>query len=505
MSNFTQSVGSLAALPAPAAEAGLVSTEFSGLPRFTQFANDKSGSTAIMFGLMLAPLMMIIGMSVDYSRALSVRNQTQAALDASALAAARAAQMNPTTATASALSAATNYFNSAKPGAIVSTNLVVDPPANSGTTFKVTATNWIRTPFIGIGQRFINKAVEPGAPAGCDTNGSACVKLVNTATAVLQQGSQDSLEVAMMLDITGSMKDFDANSVRKITSMKLAASDAVDILVWNDQSVRTSKVSIVPFAQDVRLPTAAAFTAAAGSLPAEISANYYDRWGNSQTGNFRPTNQNCVVERTGPQKYTDAAPGVGAYSMVERVLHAQGVSTNCNVPAAAAIQPLTNDKTALHAKIDGLDWSGGTAGQIGTAWAWYTLSPNFNALWDVANRPQPYGTVKLKKVMILMTDGDYNTEYDANGINTDTTHASPANGDGSQNQAGSLCTAIKNKDIVVYTIGFLVSANAETFLKDCSTHTGTTYDHYYPASDSDSIRAAFRDIALKLSNARLIN
>ena len=68
-----------------------------------------------------------------------------------------------------------------------------------------------------------------------------------------------------MLDITGSMQG------QKLTDLKSAAGDAIDILIWADQSKYTSKVAITPFAQDVRLPTAAAFQVATGTAAANAA------------------------------------------------------------------------------------------------------------------------------------------------------------------------------------------------------------------------------------------
>ena len=62
-----------------------------------------------------------------------------------------------------------------------------------------------------------------------------------------------------------------------------------------------------------------------------------------------------------------------------------------------------------------------------------------------------------------MTDGEYNTEYTANGIKTGaaTPAIDAANGT-STAQAKALCTAMKAKpDIdIVYTVGFDVGDNA---------------------------------------------
>ena len=61
----------------------------------------------------------------------------------------------------------------------------------------------------------------------------------------------------------------------------------------------------------------------------------------------------------------------------------------------------------------------------------------------------------------------------------------------SQAQAGSLCTAIKNAKIEVYTVGFEVSSAAKSFLASCATDAS----HYYDATTEVALEAAFRDIA----------
>ena len=59
------------------------------------------------------------------------------------------------------------------------------------------------------------------------------------------------------------------------------------------------------------------------------------------------------------------------------------------------------------------------------------------------------------KIAILMTDGEYNTQYDVNGINTDRTPGAGAAANGtSATQAKALCTGMKAKGIEVYTVGF---------------------------------------------------
>src|SRR3546814_14572183 len=61
------------------------------------------------------------------------------------------------------------------------------------------------------------------------------------------------------------------------------------------------------------------------------------------------------------------------------------------------------------------DYGGSTAGHIGVAWGWYLVSPNFGYLWPFESQPMEYNQIhlgqKVMKVVIIMTDGDFNTIY----------------------------------------------------------------------------------------------
>ena len=60
-------------------------------PLLHRLRRDQSGNVAMLFGLLLIPLVALIGLAVDFGRVYSVTSHTQAALDAAALAAGRAA------------------------------------------------------------------------------------------------------------------------------------------------------------------------------------------------------------------------------------------------------------------------------------------------------------------------------------------------------------------------------------------------------------------------------
>lgn len=469
-----------------------------------RFSDDKRGSTAIMFALLIAPVMMLTGMAVDFSRMVTVKARMQTAIDAAALAGARAAQMSSTNVASLAQTAASTYYNAIPMPFAASKALSNVSTDSTQTTFTWTATSYVQTPFLSIAAMIKSRPADSGAPAGCSASGWVCQKVTTSATTTIAAGGSNTgynIETSFMLDITGSMAG------QKITDLKSAAADAVDILVWADQSKYSSKIAITPFAQDVRLPTAAAFQAATGSAAANASKTY------SQYSFQKYATQYCVAERPGNQKYTDAAPSAANGYLLQAWLY-NGWGASCDVPAGAVATPLTTDKTVLHNLINNLQPSGGTSGHLGTAWAWYMLSPNWNSLWPSANAAGTYDTaynintktgdpkaIKLKKIAILMTDGDYNQEYTAGGTMT-YFGGNPVN-DTSSNQATALCSAMKDKGIEVYTVAFSagggLSSSAQTLLTNCATDTS----HFYNASTGDALRAAFRDIALKISTLRI--
>ena len=150
---------------------------------------------------------------------------------------------------------------------------------------------------------------------------------------------------------------------------------------------------------------------------------------------------------------------------------------------------MSSDKALLHGKIDALTELGSTAGHIGIAWGWYLLSPHFSYLWpNASQQPAAYGTPKLLKVAVIMTDGDFNTIYNKGVIAQDSGSGSGSadwkinqnatNGNGFT-QAQALCAAMKapGTDIEVYTVGLGLSGSvaAQNFLTQCATSPAHVY------------------------------
>lgn len=207
----------------------------------------------------------------------------------------------------------------------------------------------------------------------------------------------------------------------------------------------------------------------------------------------------CATERVGTDAYLDTEPGG---SPVGKMYTPDG--DGC---PSATIFPLSTDKTALKAAITDLDDGGATAGQIGAAWGWYMLSPNFASLWPTASQPAAYTATDVLKVLIIMTDGDFNTAYcnnvlskDSNGRDDEQINCNATNGNPTT-QAQAICTAAKAKGVVIYTVGFQVGAGstAEAFIKACATDA----DHVYLPSSGSLLKDAFAAIGRNITKLRL--
>jgi Flp pilus assembly protein TadG len=523
-----------------------------------RFGRDKAGSVGVIFGLVVIPLTAFIGLAVDFGRVYAVKSQTQSALDAAALAAGRVAQVDKVDTLTKASAAASAYFDKAKPTGVVTSTLQFSPDA-ALQQFAVTATSWVRTPFLGVIHAWTHKSGGEAAPTGCKGNYFGCVALTTTATAALCPSTScmgtssggSNIEVAMMLDVTGSM----CSPCTKIDAVKKAAKDLIDIVVWDDQSQYTSRVALAPFADAVNVGTTLAplvrgtvtanNSTGGGSSGPQLftSSSTLDDTSNQPTktwikfSSVNGSNSNgcttggtdhctwqihtkCVTERVGTHAYDDTAPNTAvANTLVGKGYFSASATSGCSVASSAdpevnLIMPMTKDKTALKARIDKLTTGGSTAGHLGTAWAYYLLSPNWNSLFPAASAAGPYsdltvynskGMPKLRKIAVLMTDGDYNINY-CKGVeaqNSDQTPDIKCNSENakSQPQAASLCSALKTAKIEVFAVGFQVSAAAKTFLTSCATDAS----HYYDATTDVALQAAFRDIALKIATLRLTN
>lgn len=293
----------------------------------------------------------------------------------------------------------------------------------------------------------------------------------------------DEIELVMMLDLTTSMQ-----TGNKMGSLKLAAQDAVDILLPVGGIPSTKiRIGMVPYSYSIN----------AGTYANTVNDG---TGGNLNMGTYSLPHHinkaNCVVERIGANEATDADYTVSAIPT--------DIRAGCpNV----AIRPLTNDRDLLTNDINGFVADGSTAGHMGIAWTYYMLSEKWQNLWPDSADPKDYSS-KVQKIALLMTDGEFNTFY--NGI-PDQPYAFNTNDirvQSSTNAAIDLCTNMKamkgtEPGIIVYSIAFNAPAYAQTTLKACATPDTTDIHYYFSASNQNELRAAFQEIAANIQKLRI--
>lgn len=443
---------------------------------------DERGNVAMLFGLSLGAMIMFVGGAVDIGRWLNARDQTQASLDAAVLAGARTLQTGGTEAAALAM-ARNVYKANIKKRIKVFKDTVDFQLTNNGMNVATKGNVEIRTPFL----QFMRIGKLPlFAPS----------EAVPEATTAQDRFEGVNREVIMMLDVSGSM----CSPCSKRDAMKASAKDLVDTMMRNNGKTEwTTRMGIVPFSGDVRPPQSWLASITNPSAPNTLSLSYIYKKATYWVTYYK---SRCVGERTGAQKYTNAAPGSGAYVLA--AYEDSGSSNNyCSTPSNGTVVPLTDNATALKTAINNLTTGGGTAGHVGTAWSYYLLSPTWNNVIPSANRPAAFGTEKLKKIAILLTDGEYNNVRDANGVVTGSDGAgSNANGKTSSQQAVEICKKMKDDGIEIYTIGFDLGGNqtAINTLASCA----SSESNAYLAEDTASLQTVFRDISVKLTDLHLM-
>jgi Flp pilus assembly protein TadG len=455
-----------------------------------KFQRDDRGNIAVIFAVALIPLLGFVGAAIDYSRAVAARTKMQAALDSTALMAAKDA---PTLSASALTTRATGYFN-----ALFTTPLgnpqftFAYTPASGGTaaTVKVSASGTVQTDFL--------KMV--GHP-------SLAIGTSSTTT-----WSNTRMRVALALDNTGSMAQNN-----KMTAMQAAAKELVASLSASASTDGDVYISVVPFAKDVNVGTAnsgaswidwtdygtcsgtkTTFTTTSEPMyTTQSSCQNASIQGASKTWTAGNKNSwsGCVTDRTQPYDVQNTAP----------------TSTATDFPAEndgscpQALLPMTFNWSAVNTEISNMSPNGGTNQPIGLFWAWWTLQ-------TVAPFAAPAKDPNFQYVdaIILLTDG----------LNTQDRW--PANGDGATQFDGStkspgitptqragtavdareklLCDAIKANGTVLYTIQVNTDGEAvSTVLPYCA----SSPDKFFILTSSNQISATFASISGSLQKLRV--
>jgi Flp pilus assembly protein TadG len=257
------------------------------------FSADDRGNVAMMFALSLFPMLAASGAAIDYSRLSSAQTKLQSALDAAVLAAAK----DVTIVDVSTLQSRVESFVRANTEGLFKEPVSINMLASGVSDLSVKGRACIQLVFNGI-----------------VAAASSCVEVRTDA----QRPTQNYIEVAMVLDNSGSMAG------TKIDAAKQAATSFVNNLFSGSTDPQKIKISVVPFTLTVNAgsgmntatdPNLDRFgqssihwenlLPANASPPAGVQSRFslYSQLGETWTG--------CFEVRPGNWGITDAAPVPG--------------------------------------------------------------------------------------------------------------------------------------------------------------------------------------------------
>ncbi len=146
------------------------------------------------------------------------------------------------------------------------------------------------------------------------------------------------------------------------------------------------------------------------------------------------------------------------------------------------------------------------------------VSPTFASIFPTESTPDPYGTPNLLKVVIIMTDGEFNAVYydgvrardsGAGGGSNDRWINHNSNNGSPFQQSVNMCSAMKAQNIIVYTVGFDIAGTPDTTPGTVDTATevmqacATSPDYVYLPQNGSSLITAFAAIGRSISQLRI--
>ena len=438
-----------------------------------RFKGAQRGTTAVIFGIMIVPLLAFSGSVVDYGRAVKTKSQLTTALDGAILAALKEYSLDTSTDYKKVIAdfvhknldeASKSYHGLELAFAI--------PDITEAGELKASVSTSVSTNFltlVGFDQFDISVA----------------------AAAVV--GGKD-LEVVLVLDNTGSMGG------SKIISLRNSATDLVNILLPDGGDGRV-KVALVPFAEYVNIGMGMRNEDGL-EIPADythpVSAIDY-KWFGCMGSRLYNLN---VKDDT----YSTEIPGIMMFD--DEVVNYSQTSTpyqSWRCPSAPIID-LTDDKEAVTTGISNMMAAGWTYIPGGLSWGWRVLSNEAPFTKGVPDTEED-----TTKVIVLMTDGENTRAPELWSNQTTLNHTGAVYGHSVHRNNGAaaladpltseLCNNIKAKNIVVFTIAFEVAEGSpvEGLMSACAGNGG----QYFDADNSAELKDAFRQIGLSLLNLRL--
>ncbi|MEO1207046.1 MAG: TadE/TadG family type IV pilus assembly protein [Pseudomonadota bacterium] len=449
-------------------------------PRFRKltraFAQNRNGVSAIGFGLMVFPVLATAGVGIDYGRAYIVKSQLQSAVDSAVLGAATDVLGSD----AEVEAQAQRLFDQNKPtyptNAIESAEAEVDGPAVS---FDATA----KVPTLLSRIFNINELdVEVSASANRQTDGA---------------------EVVIGLDTTGSM-----GFGRSWDDAKEAMAEMIVELDSLSQNDADFHATFFPFADRVNVGEDRAKDWLAGPVPPN------GHWGKAKkaNGGYRNTSKWCLEPRDeligdNPNALTDKSPdelGFIPTSKDQIVSYLQSRSSTFTCPSQTIMGPTTNIGQFEEA-IEDLSLKGTGRFDLGMAWIWRLLSPNWQGEWGVPGYPSAYG--ESRKIAVFVSDA-YTEAYRyevPNQINAG--DENPVFGYNKGSTKGfenllAVCQGMKAQGIEIHMVYVNGNEYGVPYMKQCATNEA---NYYHNVKNVEELQASLRKISKTVVSVSLNN
>ncbi len=458
------------------------------LPQFIRrFFTNESGAVLPILGLTLTLLVGATGVAIDMERTQHVQNKLSNSVDAAGLAAGSTiSTLNLQAEVEKYLKANFQDFLNSKITSITTST------SDDKSTIFISATAQVPTTLLKV--LLIDH-----------TSVKADAEIIR---------SNKGLELAMVLDNTGSM------SGSKLSDLKSAAKDLVNILYGNKTTIPDLFIGLVPFSQAVNIGKSRTSWVNEGSQlwgPVEWEGCVEARYLNNEDVTDTPPNLKpfekyywqCDPSYNG--WYGSNSNRTNCYlNYYTRLRNDIGLYRGPNKYCAQPVTALTSSKSTIINAVDEMDAAGNTHVNLGAVWGWRMLSPRWKTFWggemNSKNLPLNYNTKDMNKAAIIMTDGD----------NTMSTGVYTAYGDLEQGLLGStrssnaevaldnkliqVCNAMKTNNIQVYTISFgTISTSSQNMMRNCASQP----DYYFNSPNSSDLQRAFRMIGDSLASLRI--
>ncbi len=363
-------------------------------------AHKEDGSLTIFSLFMFVLILFIAGMAVDLMRYENERVALQNTVDTAVVAASSLTQDADTEAEVIAL--VKEYVSKAG----------FDPD-------MVTVDPEIET----VSGTIINRSVAANVNFKMDTMfmNMMGVDTLDGQTGTAAREGQQLIEVALVLDVSGSM-----GRNGKLGNLKTAAKDFVTTVINQNGADRVS-ISIVPYNQQVymddNLAARLAMTNATrnvttpplhpGAITTYQTLDTTSRCARFHTADFATRQLANTATAEASAMYSNRNIGMDAPS---------GNDFWCG-ENLSRMMLYQNDITTLHTHIDGLTASGWTAVDYGMNWGVGILDPSFAPIVtdmvdsnllpaSMAGHPVAYSNLDVLKYVVLMTDGINTSHYD---------------------------------------------------------------------------------------------